>query len=226
MRNHKQMSENYKFAYGEIERVMNIKRTTSQFSENLDVISNMMNSYEMKAAPVFKRVQRKYPLHIPPNPELPISPGASRESSPNPLRSFNWSTDYPLLSEHTVLKEFYKDVNNVGHYLNDVEGHVERVDEMCCHLVGMSEEDIISPSGFGWVQKIHRDEAELVLEEWNKSVNRKQVFFQKYRFIHSHETVVYVVAEAYPRFSRKGVYQGYEGVILNIPEHVWEELKL
>lgn len=223
IQNHHQASENYKFVHGEIERVMTIKRTTTEFKENLDILTHIISSFDINAPPIFNHIIRRTPLIIPPNLQLPISPIYSRAHSPDP--QFQWTTNYPILSTHPILSEYYKDINNIGHYFMDEEGFVVFIDSTCCDLVGLKLNDILA-SRYSWVSKIHKDDVDFIQDQWISTFALKTVYHHKYRLVPQYGAYVYVVTEAYPKYSRQGVFKGYEGIILNISEDLWNDLEI
>ena len=226
---HKQSSEKYKDICGEIDRIMSIKRTGAQFTEVLDTISTRITNVNRGAPHVMSFIEKKYELHIPDIPLVPISPEVSvniPSDRPDKHEYFLWNVNYPILSSDPICEKYYRDVNNIAHYMNDTSGYVSQVDENCCYFVGMSQEDVISPSGFGWVTKIYREDIDYIMDRWKLAVATKDRFLEKYRFVHPNNAMVYVVAEAYPKLSKMNDFLGMEGILLNVPEDTWNKIDL
>ena len=216
---HKKSADNYKFIAGEVERVMATKRTTAQLSEIVESISTQINSIQQSTPNIMNFIGGRHPLtHEDGIPLVPVSPENSVSVMIDDYKNFEWSTDYPILSQK--FPEYYKSCN-IAHYLNDEQGSVIHVDENCCYFIGMSRNDIISPSGFGWATKIFRDDSQFVYKAWTTSVAERRVFHEKYRFIPDVDTITFCIAEAYPRYNIRGIFKGFEGILLNVPRDVW-----
>ena len=220
---HKQSCERYRDICGEIERAMAVKRSGAQFTEVLDTLSSSITTADRSSPYIMSFIERKHPLTIPDVPLIPVSPEVSININGNDTRKeyFQWSSDYPILSTDDITNKYYSDPNNIAHYVNDSNGYVINVDENCCYFTGLQRDDIISPSGFGWVSKIYREDSEFTLDQWKKSVSERILFLEKYRFVHPDNAIVYIIAEGYPRFSKNKDFLGMEGILLNVPEPVW-----
>jgi len=222
---HQRSSDNFKFISGEVERLMVTKRTTMQLVEISDVLTNMMNKFDQQASSIPSFVQTRVNIEHIPISLIPISPENSvvlQVEEPD----FQWGTDYPLCIDHPIIGKYYTDPNNIAHYLNDENGYVSNVDELCCYMVGLSEKDIISPSGFGWVSRIHREDSDYIMDAWKQSVESRSIFYEKYRFVHERNNIVYVVSEGYPRFSKQNKFIGMEGILVNLPKDAWDKLEI
>lgn len=234
-------SQNYKYLHEEIRRIMTIKRTTAEFKEAVDILSDLFIIFEQNAIPVLGFIRKKYMVTVPPIPDTPSSPNSSRNYShesnlpnsssnvspnfSNESKLFDWNElniDFPLISENNDLAVFYNIPDNIGRYMNNNTGAVIKVNEACCRLVGATFSDIVSPSGFGWSSRLHRNDASYIWERWQNCVRNQHIFFEKYRFVHSDNEIIYVVAEAYPLFSRTGIFEGMYGIIVSISKTVWD----
>lgn len=223
---HQKSSARYRDIHGEIDRVMTIKRSNVQLTESFDVLSTRITSTNREAPPIFGFVQRRHELELPEIPLMPMSPESSIQDSVEVSISMRWSDNYPCIDDEPVLQDYVKDANNLAHFKNDLMGNVLDVDENCCYFVGLTKADIISASGFGWISQVHSDDATYILEKWQQSVKNRSRFLEKYRFVHDKIYVVYVIAEAYPRYNQSGECIGMEGVLLNVPESIWKSVNL
>jgi hypothetical protein len=224
---HERAAQNYAFLEQNVRRIMSLKRSTVQLSENMEIISNLFATIEQHAPPVPSWLCCFENTDIGMTPNIPVSPPDStspsrRDRQISPAQYTVWKSDYKIMTSSS-LSDFSLDRNSVGHFKCDVSGVITVVDDVCCSLIGLPEEDILSPTGFGWTAKLHIDDYRRISSQWLECVRTSTSFIEKYRFVPNNDfTVVYVIGETHPVY-RNNILQGYEGILVHVPLQLWEE---
>lgn len=81
----------------------------------------------------------------------------------------------------------------VGIFCTDIEGNFTYVNERCCKIMGVTAEEILNKS---WVHRLHSDDRDRVLQEWELAIEEKQPFHSEYRIIRPDETITWVLGQA------------------------------
>ncbi|WP_368663195.1 PAS domain S-box protein [Limnospira fusiformis] len=107
------------------------------------------------------------------------------------------------------------DISPVGIFRTDAEGKFVYINERGCDLVGCS---VMEMFGHGWTKRLHPDDRERVINEWNKCVNNHQMFQLEYRFCHGEGQVVWVFSQAVPELNDDDEIVGFVGTLTDISE--------
>jgi PAS domain-containing protein len=232
IQSHQVSATHFKFLAQDINRIMSLKRTTTSMKENMEIVSNLMSSFQQQA-PIVPGWICFTPKVMEPVPRMPVSPidscspSPERRRSPSPTRvDVDWvAADMYVTAKHPLLREFFNNPNNVAHYQNDINGIVTDVDDNCCTIVGLEREEILTPTGFGWSSKLHKLDQSYIFAQWNEACNNQTTFLEKYRFVPDNQTSVYVIAEAQPLFKNR-IYQGHQGILITVPDYVFNEIDI
>ena len=105
-----------------------------------------------------------------------------------------------------------------GIWQTDTLGANTYVSERWCEITGISAE---AARGDGWVQLLHPDDRERVLQEWSIATQRKHVSFQsEFRFIAADNRLIWVLCLAKPEIDELGELSGWIGTISDITKQV------
>ena len=104
----------------------------------------------------------------------------------------------------------------VGIFRTDVEGRCLFVNDRWCQFAGIPAEASL---GFGWVQAIHPDDRDRVVDEWNAAVAAGRDSNLEFRCQRPDGSVVWVFGSA-TSLIEDGVAVGYVGTITDITEAV------
>ena len=105
-----------------------------------------------------------------------------------------------------------------------IKGKCQFVNEYLCKMLDMS---LSEAQGFGWVQSLHPDDRDRVVEEWENATNRRSFFSEEYRFQRPDGGVSWVSGTAVPRESEEGQILEYLGVCADITplKHLENEIR-
>jgi PAS domain S-box-containing protein len=100
----------------------------------------------------------------------------------------------------------------VGIFRTNQNGHTIFVNPAWSQMTGVSAEEA---NGYGWVSRIHPDDRDMVLKEWQERMDSRVPSPAEYRLVRNDGTVVWVLGNAVPDFSG-GEFQGYVGTMTDI----------
>lgn len=103
----------------------------------------------------------------------------------------------------------------VGIYFTDSQGNCLLVNERWTELAGLSPEEA---KGRGWIQALHPEDRERVLQEWYDTAQVGREFHSEYRFQTRNGTVHWLVGLALTLRDSKGMVTGYIGSVTDITE--------
>ncbi|MBP0005986.1 MAG: PAS domain S-box protein [Cyanobacteria bacterium SBC] len=101
----------------------------------------------------------------------------------------------------------------VGIFRTDVAGRCIYVNECWCRIAGLSQNAAL---GEGWQQRLHPDDREWVVAEWQRSIREERAFRFEYRFRHPNGTVTWVYGQAVAERDNTGRIISYVGTITDI----------
>lgn len=110
----------------------------------------------------------------------------------------------------------YKNLTNispVGIFHTDAEGSTTFVNPSWCEISGLSAEKAL---GFGWIDAVHPEDKEILVEGWKSSTKAQSVSFSDYRFIRPNGETAWVIGQAVPETNSEGEIIGYIGTITDI----------
>jgi len=112
----------------------------------------------------------------------------------------------------------------VGIFQFDKSGLCVFVNPRGLEILDATEKEVLE---HGWLNRIHSDDTERVVKEWDNFVDLKAVFYTEFRFVHHHDEVVWVIGEAYPELTDSNVVRGFIGTITDVTplKLITEELR-
>lgn len=105
------------------------------------------------------------------------------------------------------------ELSHVGTFLTDPDGKATYVNSRCAEIVGVPVDKALS---FDWVQYLHPDDSDRVVNEWVKAVENKKSFKQEYRYVHSDGKVVWTRGETTPVRNEQGEVSVFIGTMVDI----------
>ena len=114
------------------------------------------------------------------------------------------------------------DVSPVGIFRTDPEGRTVYVNPMWCRISGMSSSAAL---GDGWLEGVHPDDRERVIQGWQEASKKRQGSDTDYRFLRPDGRIAWVMGQATPEKDEKGQITGYIGTITDITERKESELE-
>ncbi|MBN1310630.1 MAG: PAS domain S-box protein [Anaerolineae bacterium] len=103
----------------------------------------------------------------------------------------------------------------VGIFHANVQGDFTYVNEYWCRITGLLPEEAL---GQGWVQGIHPDDREHVIDVWHWATQEQSHFKVEYRFQHD-DTTTWVLGQVTVERDEYGKSVGYVGTVTDITEH-------
>jgi PAS domain S-box-containing protein len=111
----------------------------------------------------------------------------------------------------------------VGIFQADLLGNCLFVNEQCAQLMGMTETESL---GKGWINAVHPDDRDQVVQEWQITIQAEQEFALEHRFLTSTGQVNWVSDSAIAIRDESGTVTGYLGTIMNITDRKAGEQKI
>ena len=102
-----------------------------------------------------------------------------------------------------------------GLFETDIHGIYTYVNEQVCHILGLTESQILSNH---WIDILFLDDRSNTLIEWENGRVQQSRFHMEYRFQRVHGEIVWVLGQIAPLFSPDGTLQGYVGTLTDITE--------
>ncbi|MFN9176238.1 MAG: PAS domain S-box protein, partial [Synechocystis sp.] len=109
----------------------------------------------------------------------------------------------------------------VGIFQNDVEGACVYGNDRCFAMTGLTPESAL---GMGWVQTIHPDDRDWVIQAWQKFVQDQNPFNEEYRFVLPDGLITWVMGQAVVDRDEAGNVVGYLGSLTDITQRKQAEL--
>ena len=103
----------------------------------------------------------------------------------------------------------------VGLFLSDRAAQYVFVNEECTEIIGVSEEETL---GRAWEDRLHPEDRERVLAEWQHSERTGSRFDSEYRFVTPEGRTTWVLGRAVDIRDASGALQGFVGSIIDINE--------
>jgi PAS domain S-box-containing protein len=131
-------------------------------------------------------------------------------------------------AEEMVLKskQQYKmltEISPVGIFHTDVLGITTFVNPRWCQIAGLSIEEAL---GNGWLRAVHEDDRAAVVNNWQQATKKHAASSFNYRFVHSDDSVRWVLGQATPEKNEAGQIAGYVGTITDITDLKTAEEKI
>ena len=123
------------------------------------------------------------------------------------------SNDNLQLSEQRYQR--LTNISPVGIFNTDVEGKTTYVNPRWCEISGLSFEDALD---YGWLNAVHPEDREKLIDSWEKSVKSLSDSIIDYRFLRNDGSIAWVMGKAVPETNLSGEIIGYIGTIIDITE--------
>ncbi|MDY0101871.1 MAG: PAS domain S-box protein [Lentimicrobium sp.] len=107
----------------------------------------------------------------------------------------------------------FSQISPVGIFVTDVEGKTIYWNDKHAEITGMPIEE---GQGTGWVECIHPDDKNRVMNEWYKSTESRSKFDLMYRFKNRQGKITWVIGQAAPMHDKNGELIGFLGNIVDI----------
>jgi PAS domain S-box-containing protein len=101
----------------------------------------------------------------------------------------------------------------IGLYRNDQEGNCIYINQKTSKILDISLEECL---GQGWVNRLHPDDVERVLQSWQQAFTKQSFWQDEYRFLHSDGKVVWVLAQCIFTFNQQRENTGSIGALIDI----------
>lgn len=118
------------------------------------------------------------------------------------------------LKESQQLYKNLTQISPVGIFRTNLDGNITYVNPRWSELTGLSFEDAKDQS---WINAVHPDDRQSLIENWNENVKMQQSSFAEYRFLKPDGSIVWVVRNAVPEVIDSTV-KGFIGTITDITE--------
>jgi PAS domain S-box-containing protein len=104
---------------------------------------------------------------------------------------------------------------SVGIFRTTASGLTTYVNPAWCELTGVKSSEAI---GEGWIQLVHPDDREHIVESWRNAYAQRIISESEYRFVHPDGKIVWVKGKAVPEFDASGELKGYLGTLSDISD--------
>ncbi len=103
----------------------------------------------------------------------------------------------------------------VGIFQTDADVTSIYANERYQEILGLSFDEAI---GDGWMQSLHPDERDVVLEKWREASERHEPCRLEHRFVTPDGKTTWVYCQAFPVMNEDGVLNGYVGTVVDITD--------
>nr|OEJ80216.1 two-component response regulator [Cyanobacterium sp. IPPAS B-1200] len=110
----------------------------------------------------------------------------------------------------------------VGVFKTDKDFNCLYVNEYCCELMGLSEQQIKTE---GWLMGIHPEDKEKTIH-WTNSIKKGVIFDLEYRFQRPDKSIIWVFGQCLPEYDDHQKVRGYIGTVTNISDRILAEQQL
>ncbi|MCD6055476.1 MAG: hypothetical protein K0R12_438, partial [Gammaproteobacteria bacterium] len=102
----------------------------------------------------------------------------------------------------------------VGIFECTPESHLTYINDYACQVMGLPLEEAL---GKGWLNAIHPDDREMVMNEWYKALGSGEAFTLEYRFYHpKNDKTLWIINQASPKLNKKGRVKSYIQTVTDI----------
>lgn len=123
------------------------------------------------------------------------------------------------LIENEVLFHTLAKMSPVGIFRTTANGYTTYVNPRWCALSGINPAEAL---GDNWINAIHIDDRERIINEWKQATNRGVAAEAEFRFMHLNGKIVWILVNAVPEWN-KNVITNYVGTITDITEQKQNE---
>ncbi|PSO47291.1 MAG: hypothetical protein BRC33_13170 [Cyanobacteria bacterium SW_9_44_58] len=111
----------------------------------------------------------------------------------------------------------------VGIFRTDAAGNCIYASEICCKIVGLSQEAM---QGKGWQQALHPEDKDQVIAVWSRAIEEKRPFQMEYRLERPDGTIRWVYGQSAAERDSQGQVNGFVGTITDINDRAMAEIAL
>ncbi|MBD2310577.1 PAS domain-containing protein [Desertifilum sp. FACHB-1129] len=105
----------------------------------------------------------------------------------------------------------------VGIFQTLIDGECIYANERTCYLTGRTAEELL---GGGWMNAIHPDDRERMIQEWQKAASEQNYHYQcEYRFLRPNGEICWVLCQTLPELEADGTIKSYVGTLTDISAH-------
>ncbi|MDX9846648.1 MAG: PAS domain S-box protein [Tenuifilaceae bacterium] len=126
------------------------------------------------------------------------------------------------LQESQMLFQTLAKMSPVGIFRTRADGYTTYVNPKWCELSGISLEHA---QGDSWINAVHPDDREIVLNQWKERSSKGLPSNAEYRFVHEDDSIVWVLGHALPEKNGNEII-GFIGTITDITSQKQTELLL
>ena len=101
----------------------------------------------------------------------------------------------------------------VGIFRTDADGNCNYTNDFWCRMVGMSQEEVLDG---GWIEALHPDDRQKIIDEWNQRIAEKGAFTCEYRLLRPEGDVAGLYCQTTPICDAAGAVTGYVGAVTDI----------
>lgn len=103
----------------------------------------------------------------------------------------------------------------VGIFRIDAQGHCTYTNPRCQAICGYSFEEAL---GDGWLQFVHPEDREGLMEKWSQTLSQQQEFSAEVRYIHQDGTIHFAQMRTSPLFRTSSQLMGHVGTVEDVTE--------
>jgi PAS domain-containing protein len=98
----------------------------------------------------------------------------------------------------------------LAEWFADINGQTTAINDIACRLTSRPETDFL---GNNWINIIHPDDRDQVVEEWFEAVKDRRSFIMKYRWLDNNNKSLTINAVARPFYDAQKKLMGYIGTV-------------
>ncbi len=117
------------------------------------------------------------------------------------------------LSEQEMQWKALATIAPVGIFRTDVNGNCVYVNKHWCELSGLTSDQA---QGAGWINALHQDDRQRVIDEWVRSCRENDRFDCEYRYVRADGTTKWILGQSTAVDSNEGGVVGYVGAVTDI----------
>ncbi|WP_271253015.1 PAS domain S-box protein [Pseudanabaena sp. Chao 1811] len=108
--------------------------------------------------------------------------------------------------------ETLAEVVPVGIFRADLQGNSIYANSRVCEILGINLEETMD---MGWSQRLHPEDRDRVISQWQVAAANRQKFYAEYRFISPDGSITWVITQAIPEIEND-IMLGYVGTITEV----------
>lgn len=125
-------------------------------------------------------------------------------------------TAYNTMYESDLRYQTLTEMANVGIFRTNTDGLTTYVNPYWQTLTGLALNDA---TGLGWLQSVHQDDKEAMMQEWTNNLGKNTVSKSEYRLIRPDGSLLWVIGQAVPEVTKDNQIMGYVGTITDVTQY-------